>query len=172
LTDLDPFTDARAALLDHLPKAAILARFQVAGGQELISGEFAKPEPSAGLVAEAFGYFADRPQALSLPGLVALGEGARVLESAASGATDMVACYRLANGAGLAHEFQAAAQNWSIVAARLPEQYRAHAGQYTEGIRRSSNIRIVPDIGMLEVYKVRVSIPKAAERPLIALLEY
>lgn len=78
MTDLDPFTDARAALLDHLPKAAILARYQVAGGQELISGKFANPESSAALVANAFGYFADRPQALSLPGLVAPGEASRV----------------------------------------------------------------------------------------------
>ncbi len=74
----DPLAGARAALLDHLPKEAILARYQVAGGQELVSGKFANPESSAALVANAFGLFADRPEALSLPGLVAPGEARQV----------------------------------------------------------------------------------------------
>ncbi len=39
----DPLAKARAALLDHLPKDAILARYQAAGGQELVSGKFANP---------------------------------------------------------------------------------------------------------------------------------
>ena len=51
----DPLVKARAALLDHLPKDAILARYQAAGGQELISGKFANPESSAALAANAFG---------------------------------------------------------------------------------------------------------------------
>ena len=64
----DPLVKARAALLDHLPKDAILARYQAAGGQELISGKFAHPESSAALVANAFGPFGERPDLLSLPG--------------------------------------------------------------------------------------------------------
>ena len=78
MIDTDPLSGAREALLDHLPKAAVLARYQVAGGQELVSGKFANPEASAALVANAFGLFADRPQALSLPGLVAPGDARRV----------------------------------------------------------------------------------------------
>ncbi len=64
----DPLARARAALLDHLPKDAILARYQAAGGQELVSGKFANPESSAALVANAFGMFGERPELLSLPG--------------------------------------------------------------------------------------------------------
>jgi hypothetical protein len=64
----DPLAAARAALLDHLPKDAILARYQAAGGQELVSGKFANPESSAALVANAFGLFGERPDLLSLPG--------------------------------------------------------------------------------------------------------
>src|SRR6185312_10419295 len=67
LTSDDPFAIARAALLDHLPKDAILARYQAAGGRELASGKFASPESSAALVANAFGLFAERPEMLSLP---------------------------------------------------------------------------------------------------------
>lgn len=63
-----PLARARAALLDHLPKAAILARYQAAGGQELVSGKFANPESSAALVANAFGLFGERSDLLSLPG--------------------------------------------------------------------------------------------------------
>ena len=74
MIDTDSLAGARAALLDYLPKAAILACYQVAGGQELISGKFANPESSAALVANAFGLFADRPEALSLPNLVAPGD--------------------------------------------------------------------------------------------------
>jgi hypothetical protein len=64
----DPLAKARAALLGHLPKDAILARCQAAGGQELVSGKFANPESSAALVANAFGLFGERPDLLSLPG--------------------------------------------------------------------------------------------------------
>ena len=63
----DPLARARAALLDHLPKDAILARYLAAGGQELVSGKFANPESSAALVANAFGLFGERPDLLSLP---------------------------------------------------------------------------------------------------------
>jgi hypothetical protein len=63
----DPLVRARAALLDHLPKDAILARYQAAGGQKLVSGKFANPESSAALVANAFGLFGERPDLLSLP---------------------------------------------------------------------------------------------------------
>ena len=68
MSDVDPLHGARRALLDHLPKDLILARYQVAGGQELTSGKFANPESSAALVANAFGLFADRPDLLILPG--------------------------------------------------------------------------------------------------------
>ncbi len=63
----DSFPSARAALLDHLPKDLILARYQMAAGAELTSGKFASPESSAALVANAFGFFADRPGLLCLP---------------------------------------------------------------------------------------------------------
>jgi hypothetical protein len=79
LTPDDPLTMARAALLDHLPKDAILARYQAAGGQELKSGKFANPESSAALVANAFGLFADRPDLLSLPGDVLGGHAAQAV---------------------------------------------------------------------------------------------
>lgn len=76
--DPDSLSPARDALLDHLPKELILARYQVARGQELISGKFANPQSSAALVANTFGFFADRPEALSLPGMTAPGEARRV----------------------------------------------------------------------------------------------
>jgi hypothetical protein len=79
LTSNDPLTLARAALLDHLPKDAILARYQAAGGQEVVSGKFANPESSAALVANAFGFFADRPDLLSLPGDVLGGQPANTV---------------------------------------------------------------------------------------------
>jgi hypothetical protein len=79
LSDVDPLQGARRVLLDHLPKDLILARYQVAGGQELTSGKFANPESSAALVANAFGLFADRPDLLILPGeRVACGAATRV----------------------------------------------------------------------------------------------
>ncbi|MGA0606558.1 hypothetical protein ACO2Q0_11200 [Phenylobacterium sp. VNQ135] len=78
MTEFESIAGAEGALLDHQAKAAILARYQVAGGQELISGKFANPESSAALAANAFGFFAKRPQALSLPGLFAPGEAQRV----------------------------------------------------------------------------------------------
>lgn len=74
MNKFDPIDRAKAALLDHLPKAAILARYQVAGVQELVSGKFANRESSAALAANAFGFFTEQPQALSLPGLVAAGD--------------------------------------------------------------------------------------------------
>jgi len=58
---------ARGALLDHLPKELILARYQAAGGQEVLTGKFASPESSAALVANAFGFFLNVPELLSLP---------------------------------------------------------------------------------------------------------
>ena len=63
MTDLDPFTAARAALLDHLPKAAILARYQVASGQELISGKFANPVVLLDEVEKATGSTQSDPMA-------------------------------------------------------------------------------------------------------------
>jgi hypothetical protein len=64
---------ARAALLDHLPKDAILARYESAGGKEVSSGKFANPESSAALAANAFGLFPGAPQLLSLPAGVGAG---------------------------------------------------------------------------------------------------
>lgn len=48
-------------LLPHLPKERILAAYAAAGGNEIESGKLASPESSAALVANAFGYFLDRP---------------------------------------------------------------------------------------------------------------
>lgn len=75
----DPLAAARAALLDHLPKDAILARYQAAGGHEMVSGKFANPESSAALVANAFGLFGERPDLLSLPGESLGGRGAQTV---------------------------------------------------------------------------------------------
>ena len=55
------------ALLDYLPKDLILARYQLAAGKELTSGKFSSPESSSALVANAFGFFASRPDLLALP---------------------------------------------------------------------------------------------------------
>lgn len=55
------------ALLNYLPKDLILARYQLAAGKELTSGKFSSPESSSALVANAFGFFADRPDLLALP---------------------------------------------------------------------------------------------------------
>jgi len=52
---------AADALMSGLPKSAILARYVAAGGDEIGSGNFASPESSAALVANAFGFFIDRP---------------------------------------------------------------------------------------------------------------
>jgi len=71
---------ARAALLGHLPKDLILASYQSAGGQEVLSGKFANPESSAALAANAFGFFLDSPRLLSLPTpVVAAGSAVNVL---------------------------------------------------------------------------------------------
>jgi hypothetical protein len=59
-------------LLDHLPKAAILAAYEKSPGREL-DGKSDSPESSAALVANAFGYFVDRPAELPpLPGLASV----------------------------------------------------------------------------------------------------
>src|SRR5450755_1086021 len=58
---------ALGALLDHLPKELILASYQAAGGQEVLSDKFASLESSAALVANAFGFFLNVPELLSLP---------------------------------------------------------------------------------------------------------
>jgi hypothetical protein len=71
---------ARAALLDYLPKDAILARFQRGAGEELVSGKFASPESSAALVANAFGFFLEQPALLLLPAhLMPVGSALAVL---------------------------------------------------------------------------------------------
>jgi len=59
--------NARAALLDYLPKDAIIACFQKGAGEELLSGKFVSPESSAALVANAFGFFLEQPALLFLP---------------------------------------------------------------------------------------------------------
>lgn len=55
-----------AVLLDHLPKTAILRRYDVARGKEL-QEKFKSPESSSVLVANAFGFFLEQPDALTLP---------------------------------------------------------------------------------------------------------
>lgn len=60
-------------LLDHLPKAAILAAYEKSPGREL-DGKADSPESSAALVANTFGYFIDRPAELPpMPGLTSVG---------------------------------------------------------------------------------------------------
>lgn len=60
-------------LLDHLAKSAILDAYAKAAGQEL-DGKALSPESSSALVANAFGYFLDRPGELPpLPNLSSAG---------------------------------------------------------------------------------------------------
>jgi hypothetical protein len=56
--DIEPF------LLAGLPRELIRASYAAAPGNEIESGKFASPESSAVLVANAFGFFLDRPQDL------------------------------------------------------------------------------------------------------------
>lgn len=56
--------------LPGVPADAVLAALHRAPGNELASGKFGSPESSAALVANAFGWFLGRPQALPpLPGV-------------------------------------------------------------------------------------------------------
>ena len=60
-------------LLDYLPRAAIVAAYEKSPGREL-DGKGDSPESSAALVANAFGYFIERPTELPpLPGLAPAG---------------------------------------------------------------------------------------------------
>lgn len=60
-------------LLAHLPQAAILAAYETSPGREL-DGKADSPESSSALVANAFGYFIDRPGELPpLPGVKSAG---------------------------------------------------------------------------------------------------
>lgn len=51
-------------ILPGLPADTIRARYAAAPGKEVESGKFQSPESSAALVANAFGYFLDKPSAL------------------------------------------------------------------------------------------------------------
>ncbi|MFM7335599.1 MAG: PGN_0703 family putative restriction endonuclease [Tabrizicola sp.] len=56
--------------LPGVPVDAVLAALRRSSGSELASGKFDSPESSAALVANAFGWFLDRPTALPpLPGV-------------------------------------------------------------------------------------------------------
>lgn len=58
------------AFLPGVPAEAVLAALRRSPGSELASGKFDSPESSAALVANAFGWFLDRPTALPpLPGV-------------------------------------------------------------------------------------------------------
>jgi hypothetical protein len=58
------------AFLPGVPIEAVLAALKRSPGSELASGKFDSPESSAALVANAFGWFLDRPQVLPpLPGV-------------------------------------------------------------------------------------------------------
>jgi hypothetical protein len=58
------------AFLPGVPTDAVLAALKRSPGSELASGKFDSPESSAALVANAFGWFLDRPKALPpLPGV-------------------------------------------------------------------------------------------------------
>lgn len=52
------------AFLPGVPAEAVLAALRRSPGSELASGKFDSPESSAALVANAFGWFLDRPSAL------------------------------------------------------------------------------------------------------------
>jgi hypothetical protein len=55
--------------LPGLPAELILAAYAAAAGKEIESGKLANPESSAALVANAFGFFLNRPALLpQLPG--------------------------------------------------------------------------------------------------------
>lgn len=60
---VDPAAEAAAAaaLLPHLPKAEILARYRAAKGNEIASGKLASERSSAALAANTFGFFIRRP---------------------------------------------------------------------------------------------------------------
>ena len=65
-------------LLPHLPRVLILDAYARAAGKEL-EGKADSPESSSALVANAFGWFLDRPQSLPpLPGLTGVTWPARV----------------------------------------------------------------------------------------------
>lgn len=78
----DMIERARAALLDYLPKDAIIEAYLAAGGDEIVSGKFASPQSSAALAANAFGLFMgplERAQRLVWPTRLAhLGQASRV----------------------------------------------------------------------------------------------
>lgn len=58
------------AFLPGVPAEAVLSALRRSPGSELASGKFDSPESSAALVANAFGWFLDRPTALPpLPGV-------------------------------------------------------------------------------------------------------
>lgn len=67
-------TEAMASvLLPHLPRGRVEAIYRAAPGNEIGKGKFENPESSAALVANAFGFFLDRPDILpALPGLRAI----------------------------------------------------------------------------------------------------
>ena len=67
IAPFDAMRLARASLLDHLPKEAILTCYETASGKEVSSGKFGNPESSAALAANAFGVFLHDPHLLSLP---------------------------------------------------------------------------------------------------------
>lgn len=65
--------------LPGVPEAYVRERLNQAGGDEIGSGKFARPESSAALAANAFGWFVDRPALLpSLPGTEAAGPPERI----------------------------------------------------------------------------------------------
>jgi hypothetical protein len=67
-------SDFDDAVLPGLPSALIRAAYDAAPGREIESGKFTNPESSAALVANAFGFFLERPNRLpALPGTEALG---------------------------------------------------------------------------------------------------
>ena len=60
----------RGVLLPHLDEDQVLRAYRAAPGNEVDSGKIASPESSAALVANGFGFFLDRSEALPpLPGV-------------------------------------------------------------------------------------------------------
>lgn len=65
--------------LDGVPSAKVLVMLARAAGKELESGKFASPESSAALAVNTFGWFIDRPEALTpFPGLPDWGKAVSV----------------------------------------------------------------------------------------------
>ena len=86
--------------------------------------------------------------------------------------SDKVARYKLANGAGLGHDYENVVQHWWVAADRLPSAFAPIAEAYAEDRARSSNVKCIPDIAMKAAYRVTLNSVSEAEQLLNALLAH